>query len=223
VSHVVWYVVAAVLGASAACSLWVAIADLRRRSLQLWPALVFLASLGALWGILPYVLPPAPPAPDANGFVLHYDIRTRTTWITPVILLLGVLSLTGAALFAAVQSYRDREWSQLVLVVVALVLILGPGWYVVVTYFRAGWELVGATERGEFDVVEGPVTDYELKRGKDNWSESFKVGGVPFHYSSGSVNFGFDRPAPRGGPISPGRYVRIAHRGNVILRLETRE
>jgi hypothetical protein len=223
VTEVAWYPIAAFLALGAACAAWVAATDLRHRQLNVGAVVALAASLGILYVIFPVIFPPAPPPPDADGFVLHYDIRTRTTWITPALVLLLFLALAGGAVFAAVRSYKERYWSQLAMTVPALALVFGGGWYAVPAYVGGAWELVRAAERGDYDVAEGPVTDYELTGSNSRWHESFKVGGVAFSYSSGSANLGFGQPAPRGGPIRPGLHVRIAHRDGVILRLEVRE
>jgi hypothetical protein len=218
-----WYFVAPFLAVAAVCCAWLVVAGPRQRRLEVGPLLGLLASLGVLWVILPYLLPPELPPADAAGFVLHYDIRTRTTWIPPALITLLVLALAAGCVFGAVKFYQERDWMHVALLASVAALIISGGGYVAALYVRGAWELIRAAERGDYEVVEGPVADYELKQRSGGWQEAFTVAGVPFQYYPGAVNLGFDKPAPRGGPIQPGRYVRIAYRGNVIMRLETRE
>jgi hypothetical protein len=222
VTRVAWYPIAVGLIIGAVCALRVFVADLRRRRVALGPLLGFVLCLGAGYVILPYVLPPAPPPPDADGFILHYDIRTRTTWVAPVLLLFGVLLVTAAPAFAAWRSYRERDWFQLVAVGFGFALCPGAAGVAAGMHLHGAWQAVRDAGEGNYDVVEGPVADYELKGGSGRWWESFTVGGVAFRYGDGSLSVGLTRTAPNGGPIAPGVYVRIAHRGNVILRVETR-
>jgi hypothetical protein len=103
-----------------------------------------------------------------------------------------------------------------------LALCLGGGGVAAGAHLYGAWQAVRAAGEGDYEVVEGPVADYKLTGGNGRWNESFTVSGVGFRYSEGSLGVGFGRVAPRGGPIAPGVYVRIAHRGNAILRVETR-
>src|SRR5262245_12227614 len=222
-TNTAWYIAAVGVVVLALYAAGVVVAGLCRRRLEIGPAAKFVVSLAAGYLILPAVVPYGPPPPNGDGFTLRYDVRTRTTWIAPCLMLLGVAAGTAALLFAAVHSYRERYPSQLVMVALALALCLGVGGYAAGLYTYHTWQVVWAAERGNYAVVEGPVQEYDLAPYEDGWSESFTVGGVPFHYQSPALHVGFNRPAPRGGPIRPGMYVRIAHRGNAILRVDTRE
>src|SRR5205085_5188962 len=108
-----------------------------------------------------------------------------------------------------------------VMVVLGLALCLGGGGWGAVSLCGATWEAVRSASEGDYEVVEGPVTNYQLDLKRGVWAESFTVRGVPFSYHEGAVNVGYDRPARRGGLIEPGPHVRIAYRKGVILRLET--
>lgn len=221
-SRIFWYPIAVFLLALAVYCAWLVVAGLWRRRLEAGAAAIGLACLGILYVLWPLLVPPDAAPPDADGFSIRYDVRTRTTWIPPALLVLGLLAATSALAFAAVKFYRERSWSELVAVTLSLALV-GMGWFAAVTIFQGTWEIVQAAERGDYEVVEGSVTDYEVTGPDGKRVESFRVDGVPFRYSESSVTAGFDQTAPRGGPIRPGLHVRLAHRGGVILRVETRD
>ncbi len=82
---------------------------------------------------------------------------------------------------------------------------------------------VDALESGQYSVVEGPVTDFVPMPREGHALESFSVGGTRFSYSDFTVTPGFHNSASHGGPIREGLYIRIAHVGNLILRLEVAE
>ncbi len=51
-------------------------------------------------------------------------------------------------------------------------------------------------------------------------SERFTVCGAAFSYSDYAVTAGFNNTSSHGGPIREGIWVRIAHLGNSIARVE---
>ncbi|MGJ5038537.1 hypothetical protein ACQR13_30865 [Bradyrhizobium sp. HKCCYLRH3059] len=77
---------------------------------------------------------------------------------------------------------------------------------------------------GECRMVEGPVEQFTPGPLARRSSESFTVSGVPFQYSAMDLIEGFHATAARGGPLTPGAYVRICYdpSDSVILRLEIR-
>ncbi len=74
-----------------------------------------------------------------------------------------------------------------------------------------------ALEEGKVDIVEGRVENFVSIPAK---SERFTVCGAPFSYSDYFVTAGFNNTVSHGGPIRAGIWVRIAHVGNRIARLE---
>lgn len=80
--------------------------------------------------------------------------------------------------------------------------------------------LSDALKKGECDVTEGFVTDFEPMPYAGHRDEAFVVGGTRFHYSDYVITPGFRHSASHGGPLRAGEYVRIYHVGNDIARLE---
>ena len=80
--------------------------------------------------------------------------------------------------------------------------------------------LRSALEEGRAAVAEGPVEDFVPMPDEGHAMESFTVAGESFEYSDYVVTTGFNNTSSHGGPIQPGRQVRITHFGGHILRLE---
>lgn len=74
-------------------------------------------------------------------------------------------------------------------------------------------------QAGDYDVLEGVVTDFAPSP-EPRTAEVFIVKGRRFTYREIDRTGGFRTTARRGGPMRRGLYVRIAHAGNVILRLQ---
>jgi len=77
--------------------------------------------------------------------------------------------------------------------------------------------LRNALKEGTVAVVEGRVENFVSVPHK---TERFSVCGASFSYSDYGVTAGFDNTNSFGGPIREGLWVRIAHFGNAIARLE---
>jgi len=80
-----------------------------------------------------------------------------------------------------------------------------------------------ALDAGQVEIVEGVVEDFVPMPYTGHAKESFTVHRVPFSYSDYIVTSGFNQTESHGGPVHAGCYVRIAHRGGTILRLEIKE
>ena len=74
---------------------------------------------------------------------------------------------------------------------------------------------------GQYDMVEGPVTDFVASMGgKGASQERFVVQGQRFAYWDGENIAGFHHTAATGGPLREGLHVRITYSGATIYRLE---
>jgi hypothetical protein len=87
--------------------------------------------------------------------------------------------------------------------------------------FTSTWRdysvLRNALKDGNVAVVEGRVENFVSVPHK---TERFSVCGASFSYSNYGVTAGFNNTNSSGGPIRDGMWVRIAHLGNSIARLE---
>jgi hypothetical protein len=92
------------------------------------------------------------------------------------------------------------------------------------TSFAQTWSeyrrAVAALVDGHYEVAEGAVRDFVPMPYGGHSMESFKVAGTSFSYSDYVITAGFHTTASHGGPLQGGMTVRIAHVGNLILRLE---
>ncbi len=74
--------------------------------------------------------------------------------------------------------------------------------------------------RGEYQVVEGVVTNFHPMPYEGYQDECFSVQDKRFCYSDYMVTPGFHNATSHGGPIRSGLPVRIAYIGNMIVRLD---
>ena len=156
-------------------------------------------------------------------FAVSFDVRADVNWLYPALMLVGWLFFSALLVVPLVRSRRAREWGNVVLCGVMLTVALGVGGFIIPVQFWERWQAVRWAKSGDFEVVEGPVTDYQHSMTSPNWSASYSVGGVSFRSSNNPFN-GCETPrvAPDG-PIRPGAYLRIAHHGGRVLRVEERE
>lgn len=73
---------------------------------------------------------------------------------------------------------------------------------------------------GDYQVVEGAVSNFHPMPYSGHQNESFSVNGVQFSYSDYVVSPCFNNTTSHGGPIGEGLRVRIAYSGDCILKLE---
>lgn len=95
-------------------------------------------------------------------------------------------------------------------------------WTAIATVTVFGGYLASAynLSSGRFSTVTGRVEHFQPMPAQGHAMETFDVDGVRFSYSDYVVTSGFNQTASHGGPIREGLPVRIAYRGDVILRLE---
>ncbi len=84
-----------------------------------------------------------------------------------------------------------------------------------------------AYQKGDYQTVEGPVTNFDPMPYEGHRPECFSVQGKRFCYSDYVISPGFRNTVSHGGPIRPGLRVRIAYRNagqhTAILRLDIAE
>jgi hypothetical protein len=90
----------------------------------------------------------------------------------------------------------------------------------VMPYFSF-WSLRHALETGQYEIVEGRITNF---RPQSDFvyrkRESFDVGAEHFEYANTTQTGAYNQSRALGGRLAQGAYVRIAHRRDAILRLE---
>ena len=82
-------------------------------------------------------------------------------------------------------------------------------------------EALSAFQRGDYQIVEGRVTKFDPMPVEGHKNECFSLQNQRFCYSDYMIAPGFRNAASHGGPIREGLQVRIAHRGSIILRIES--
>jgi hypothetical protein len=151
---------------------------------------------------------------------------------------------------AAAQPLRNWPFPAfgLIFVMIGIVLVFKPAWVPfghrwlrqglfpwLYLLFAIAWTIssglavgldsyraVQALRSGSYSVVQGEVENFTPMPIEGHADEQFDVGGVHFAYSDFEVTAGFNNSASHGGPIRPGLPVRIAYRGNEILRLQVK-
>lgn len=84
-------------------------------------------------------------------------------------------------------------------------------------------EALQAYRTGQYSTVEGTVENFRPMPYSGHQLECFTVRDQEFCYSDYVVTAGFNNTASHGGPIRAGLPVRIAYRGQEILRIEIRQ
>jgi hypothetical protein len=145
--------------------------------------------------------------------------------IALVFLLGGALMALAPRLYALllrVQLMRSPSRTTVQISGLAVSIIAAPVFtYLFFDSYRSYDELMNALNTGRYESVEGLVERAQAvarTRG-----ERFEVKGIRFEYAPMDNAHGFKKPAADGGPIREGQYVRIAHIGREILRLEVRK
>jgi len=89
---------------------------------------------------------------------------------------------------------------------------------------RQDSDALSAYRKGDYQMVEGTVADFDPMPYEGHKNECFSVLDKRFCYSDYAIRPGFRNTASHGGPISSGLQVRIAYKAtperNMILRLE---
>ena len=90
-------------------------------------------------------------------------------------------------------------------------------------------KVVGAYDRGEYEIVEGYVENFDPMPQNGGSYESFEIDGVYFYYSDHLIQYGYNNAKCRGGVITgDGQYLKIGYvntysngeRRNIIVYIE---
>jgi hypothetical protein len=160
---------------------------------------------------------------NAKGYFIVYDILRDGIGVAPVAVCLGILIVFGVVAIGMVVTARKerKERKPIVGIVVWLVLwgiasLLGGG-NVLYQHFRC----VAWARSGDFQVLEGRVTQFHPNVRGVKGNERFTVNGFTFSYSDSALGQGgFRYPFGPDGQLHEGVQVRVSHRDGRILKLE---
>jgi hypothetical protein len=156
---------------------------------------------------------------DGKHSIVVYDILRDGIGIAPIFICLGMLVGMGMGIGFLVSQRKQRKPVGCLIVWLigwATGVVLGGG-NVLYQHFRcAAW-----ARAGDFEVVEGQVTDFRPLAKREKGSERFTVQGNTFSYSSANLGQGgFRYEFGPDGLLHEGSQVRISHREGRILKLE---
>jgi hypothetical protein len=112
--------------------------------------------------------------------------------------------------------YRSRKTSDWVMFVFSILWISCTFFLT----FHGYLNVHEALASGNYQVVQGQVSDFVPMPYGGHSMESFCVSGQCFSYSDYVVISGFNHTASHGGPIREGLNVRVSYIGNTIIKLE---
>jgi hypothetical protein len=158
---------------------------------------------------------------DSVAYEVIFDVTREgyRFWWFPMAGLVGVLIGAGFFGAASLPQIAARIPGRLI---GAGIAILSMIW--VIAVFQGSYgdyrRLRRAILSGEYEIVEGTVTNFVPGDTGDHRPETFSVGGRQFSYRAAEVTAGYNRTQPHGGLIREGVRVRIAAVGGEIGRLE---
>lgn len=151
-------------------------------------------------------------------YVTVYQIaQTAPDW---PFALIGLVPLIAGAVI--LWGKRRFKWTQPHWLFAIFCCLFGTLWISVVgsSTLRANSDAFAAYQKGEYQIVEGVVTDFHPMPYEGHQEECFSVEEQRFCYSDYIIAPGFRNTASHGGPIRAGLQVRIAYLNGSILRLE---
>lgn len=153
-----------------------------------------------------------------SEYVTVYEITQRTPdwWFACI----GLLPLIAGAVI--IWGKRRFQWRRPHWLFVFFYCLFGVVWIGIVgsTTLLEESDTFTAYQKGEYQTVEGIVTDFRPMPYEGHPDECFSVQDQRFCYSDYVIAPGFHNAASHGGPIHAGLAVRIAYRNGRILRLD---
>lgn len=127
--------------------------------------------------------------------------------------------VAGAVIFWGRRRFR---WTQPHWLLAAFFCLFGVLWLGIAeaSVLSVDWQAFTAYQKGDYQTVEGIVTNFHPMPYEGHQDECFSVQDQRFCYSDFGGGPGFHNSASRGGPIRPGLQVRIVYREGRILRLD---
>lgn len=142
-----------------------------------------------------------------------FDINGATYTGWPALLIGAAAIVIGVVIAWRVRSY-GFVWRWLLLAFAAV-------WFAIeVSGFVGFKRLQAAVRRGEYESVEGLITEYHPVAAGRTGNEWFIVGGHRFEFSDASLDPGYKKTRRRGGILKTGDYVRVAYRKDAIMLLD---
>lgn len=154
----------------------------------------------------------------APEYVTVYQISKQSTdWSFALVgvipLIVGLIMILGKRRF----KWKRPRW-----LLPIFFCIFGLVWFcaVGISVLNEDSQALAAYQKGNYQLVEGLVTDFHPMPYEGHQEECFSVQDKRFCYSDYAIAPGFRNTASHGGPIRSGLPVRIAYSDDTILRLE---
>ncbi|GGG67716.1 hypothetical protein [Edaphobacter dinghuensis] len=151
-------------------------------------------------------------------YVTAYEISQRAPdWPFACV---GFIPLIAGAVI--IWGKRRFKWAQPHWLFAVFCLLFGLLWVSVVGFstIHADSAAYNAYRDGEYQTVEGIVSDFHPMPYEGHQDECFSVADQRFCYSDYEIAPGFHNATSHGGPIRAGLPVRISYRDGRILKLE---
>ena len=153
----------------------------------------------------------------------------QTGWVILAVLFFGLLGLTvscGKRLKNPRGTGKRDARVGIMIGALGILLLAGVMAYVIPEQARLYRSIVGAYERGDYQIAEGFVEEFHPMPKEGHDTERFILDGAAFEYSDYSVQFGYHTSLAHGGVITGnGQHLRIGYvedprLGKVIVRIE---
>jgi hypothetical protein len=150
-----------------------------------------------------------------------FDATTKPfPWVIAWSPLLGCAIACILLLLNRIGWIRQSRFTLLACLFGAVSGLLGAV-YFPLSWFQRHRNVTGILASGQFDTVQGSISDFQAEPRDRSSAEHFSVAGRQFAYSSQSfITPCFNQTALEHGPLRPGMVVRISFTNDCILRIE---
>ena len=150
-----------------------------------------------------------------------FDVTTKPfPWVIAWSPLLGCAIASILLLLHRLAWIRQSRFTQLACLFGAVSGLLGAV-YFPLSWFQRHRNVTRILASGQFDSVQGPISDFQPEPRDRSSTESFSVAGRRFAYSSQTfITPCFNQTALEHGPLRPGMVIRISFTNDCILRIE---
>ncbi|PZO46962.1 MAG: hypothetical protein DCF16_18385 [Alphaproteobacteria bacterium] len=154
-------------------------------------------------------------------YVTLFDISTVEFGLTWPLLVIGTGATAIAVLVAAQSSsLRDKLGAYGTAATIAAFVIFAQ-----TSLWLQHQDMSERFRRGEYLVVEGCVSDFDLGSAAGNVNQTFVVDGRRFEVDDSAITPAFNRSVRSGGPHLAGKFLRVAYLrdGRIIWLGEARQ